>query len=158
MLQYVTTYRIAYWAYSNIFFVIFCILSCIFSCIFCIWRQIAPGQFLQCSATQNLKALWVEALMWFAIHRRQALAMQQLLGQSSARTMDTELLSILNHRRAQGTSSSVVCHYSQLHTGTSSGCSSGWERDDTLWHAKRIIRVGLSWGFLWQKSEQWWWM
>ncbi len=66
------------------------------------------------------------------------------------------LISILNHLRAQGTSASVVCHFSQLHTGTSSSCSSGWERDDTLWHAKRIIR--LSWSFLWQKSEQWRWM
>jgi hypothetical protein len=68
----------------------------------------------------------------------------------------SERISILNHLRAQGTSTSVVCHSSQLHTGTSSCCSSGWERDDTLWHAKRIIR--LSWSFLWQKSEQWQWM
>ncbi len=66
------------------------------------------------------------------------------------------LISIPNHLWAQGTSTSVVCHSSQLHTGMSSCCSSGWERDDTLWHAKRIIR--LSWSFLWQKSEQWRWM
>ena len=36
-----------------------------------------------------------------------------------------ERISILNHLRAQGTSTSVVCHSSQLHTGTSSCCSSG---------------------------------
>ncbi len=66
------------------------------------------------------------------------------------------LISILNHLQAQGTSTNVVCHSSQLHTGTSSSCPSGWEREDTLWHAKRIIR--LSWSFLWQKSEQWQWM
>ncbi len=35
------------------------------------------------------------------------------------------LTSILNHLRAQETSTSIVCHYSQLHTGTSSCCSSG---------------------------------
>ncbi len=51
------------------------------------------------------------------------------------------LISILNHLQAQETSTSVVCHSSQLHTGTSSSCSSGWERDNTQWHAKRITRL-----------------
>jgi hypothetical protein len=35
------------------------------------------------------------------------------------------LISILNHLRAQGISTSVVYHSSQLHTGTSSSFSSG---------------------------------
>ncbi len=63
-----TIYQIAYWSYKNRFFVIFGILFvifCILSCIFCILKRTGQGQFLQCSTTQNLKALWVEALMCF---------------------------------------------------------------------------------------------
>ncbi len=47
-------------------------------------------------------------------------------------------LSIRNSLLAPRTSSSLVYHSSLLHTGTSSSCSSGRERDYIIWHAKRI--------------------
>ncbi len=49
--------------------------------------------------------------------------------------------------RALWISTNLVCHPSLLHTWTSSCCSSGWERDDTFWHAERISRFFRS--FLW---------
>ena len=65
-------------------------------------------------------------------------------------------VSICNSLRALWDKTSLVCDSSVLHTGTPSSCSSWSDWNNTLCHASGIS--WLSWSFLRQIREQWWWL